>query len=90
MDTKDLIPYTNYLCLEPVKVEQVLVGDTGSLQTFGKVLAVGADVEHTEVGDYVAFELWDLKDFSKDEKKYYFVQEDKAICKLPVSWFVAP
>lgn len=77
-------PYTDYLCLEPVEKKDGPVADTGNLQTFGKVIAIGPNVTSTKVGDYVAFELWDLKDFTIDEKKYYFVREAEAICLIQV------
>ncbi len=88
MEANKLIPYSDYLCLEPVERKQVLVAETGNLQTFGKVIAVGKEVVDTVVGDYVAFELWDLRDFTVNDKKYYFVKEQEAICKIPVSEFL--
>lgn len=87
----NIIPYEDYLCVQPVAKKQVLVSDSGNLQTFGKVLSTGEEVKHTKVGDYVAFELWDLKDFSINEEKYYFVKECEVICKviLPEAGVVA-
>lgn len=77
-----IIPYTNYLCIQPVERKQVLIADSGTLQTFGKVIAVGEQVEKTKVDDIVAFEMWDLKDIVIDDQKHYFIKEDQAICKL--------
>lgn len=82
MDATKIIPYNDYLCLEPVAKQQILVADAGSLQTFGKVIAIGKDVVDTKVGDMMAFELWDLRDFEIEGKKYYFVKEQDAICKI--------
>lgn len=81
----NITPYTNYLCLEPVEKKQILIAETGNLQTFGKVIAIGNQVVDTKIGEYVAFELWDLKDFTIDDKKYYFVAEDQAVCKFTLS-----
>lgn len=70
------------MALQPIEKEQVLVSDTGNLQTFGKVLAIGKDVTDTNVGDLVAFELWDLRDFSINDTKNYFIKESESICKI--------
>lgn len=82
MNPSNIVPYSDYMLIEPVEKTQVLVSDTGSLQTFGKVVAIGKEVSETKVGDHVAFELWDLKDFSINDKKNYFVKESEVICKL--------
>lgn len=81
-----LIPYTNELCIEPVKKEQILVSDQGNLQTYGEVIAAGPEVENTKVGDYVAFEIWDDRAIDINDKRYHFIKEDKAITKIPTSW----
>lgn len=83
MESKiNIVPYGEYLAIEPVTREQVLVSDSGNLQTFGKVTAIGKDVTDTNIGDYVAFELWDLRSFDIEESKYYFVKESEIICKI--------
>jgi len=86
----DVKPYFEYVLLEPVEKKQILVSDTSKLETYGKVVAVGPEVTNTAVGDYVAFELWDVKDCSINDKKLYTVQESRLILKIPVSWVVAP
>lgn len=88
MNEEFLIPYTNELCIEPVKKEQLIVTDTGNLQTYGKVLATGDEVLKTKVGDYIAFEVWDDRTVDIHDKRYHFVKEDKAICKIPLSFIM--
>lgn len=83
-------PYFEYVLVEPVMKEDIVLADTGKLETFGKVVAVGPEVTNTKIGDYVAFELWDIKDCSINAKKLYSVQESRLILKIPVSWVVAP
>ena len=79
-----IIPYTDYLFIEPEEKKQILVAETGNLQTVGKVIAIGKDVVDTKIGDIVVFEIWDLKDFAYNDKKYYCVAESQAICKIEV------
>lgn len=78
----EIIPYGEYLYVEPVEKGQVLVSERATLQTYGKVLEIGDEVKRTGVGDVVAFELWDLCNFSLDGKEKYFVKESNVICKL--------
>lgn len=82
-------PYQDYLLIEPVEKKQVLVAETGKLETFGKVINKGKGVVETKIGDYVAFELWDVKDCSINGKKLYAVPESRLILKIPMSWVVA-
>ncbi len=86
MDISQAQPYFEYVLIEPIEKKQVLVADTAKLETFGKVVSVGPEVQHTKVGDYVAFELWDVKDCSVNDKKLYTVQESRLIIKLPSTW----
>jgi len=76
------IPYTDYLYIKPCERKQILVSDTGRLETYGEVLAIGDEVRNTKVGDFVAFELWDKAEFQVGEETYHFVKEKDAICKL--------
>ncbi len=83
-------PYFDYVLIEPVEVKQVLISDTKKIETFGKVLSVGKDVRDTKVGDVVAFEMWDVKDCSINEKKLYLVQESRLIFKFDLSVGLVP
>lgn len=83
-------PYFEYVLIEPVEKKQILVSDNSKLETYGKVVAIGKEVTETNIGDYVAFELWDVKDCSVNDKKLYSVQESKLILKIPMHWVVAP
>lgn len=79
-------PYGDFLYIEPLENKQVL---GNALKTIGKVLAKGTMAESTEIGDYVAFELWDKPEFTlKDGKTCHFVREKDLICKVPESWVV--
>lgn len=82
----DVVPYFEYVLVEPVAKKQVLVKDTDRLETYGKVVAIGKDVTDTKIGEYVAFELWDVKDCSINGKKLYSVSEARLILKIPVSY----
>lgn len=77
--------YFDNCVIEPVEKKQILVTDNGRLETYGKVVVVGPDVKHTHVGDYIAFELWDVRDCSLNDKKLYVVSEQRFILKIPVS-----
>lgn len=85
------LPYFEYVLIEPVEKKQIIIAEKAKLETFGKVVAIGPDVSsNTNIGDYVAFEMWDVKDCSINEKKLYLVQESRLILKIPMSWVVAP
>lgn len=88
MDNNELpIPYTDFLYVIPVEKKQILVGDRGTLQTYGKILAKGPEAINTELGDYVAFELWDKAEFQLANGKIcHLVREKDMLCKLPASW----
>ena len=81
------IPFTDYIYLKPVKKQKILVNEQSTLYTFGEVLAIGDEVKHTKVGEYVAFELWDKPEFELlNGEVCHFVREKDAVCKLPESW----
>ncbi len=80
----EITPYFTYVLVEPVEKKQVLVSDTARLETYAKVVAIGPDVTQTKVGDYVAFEMWDVKDCSINGTKLYTVAEERLILKVPV------
>lgn len=82
MKINKIIPLNGHLYIEPVAKHQVLVSDIGRLETFGKVIAIPEDESEIQVGDYVAFELWDVKDVSQGDKKYYMVKAYEIICKV--------
>lgn len=80
------IPYTDYLYIKPSERKQVLVSEKKTLQTYGEVIAVGPEAKSTQVGDVVAFELWDKPEFElQDGTVCHFVRERDAICKLDLS-----
>lgn len=102
MKIEEIIPLNGHLYIEPVEKKQILVADTGRLETFGKVIAMANDLQKfvtqdvvggtytthgtdIQIGDYVAFELWDVKDISTNEKKYYLIRAEEIICKVRMS-----
>lgn len=84
-------PYFDELLIEIVERNSVLLGSEGNKFTIGKVVAKGWDVQHTEIDEYVAFELWDLKEspIPINDSKAFFVPEAKIICQLDVSLILA-
>lgn len=86
MIIKQIIPLNGHIYVEPVEKKQLLVADTGRLENFGKVIAVSNSMMEQDygvkVGDYVAFEMWDIKDLSTNDKKYYLIKAEEVICKL--------
>lgn len=78
------IPYGDYMFIEPVEEVGIL---RKTLNSYAKVLAIGEEVKHTKVGEYVAYEKWDKPEFlKKDETVAHFLRESEAICKLPDTW----
>jgi len=100
MEIEQIIPLNGHVYIEPVERKQVLVSDSAHLETFGKVVAVADDLTvvsdatsigicsvkqpDIKVGDYVAFEMWDVKDISTADKKYFLIKADEIICKVTV------
>ena len=91
MIIKQIIPLNGHIYVEPVERKQLLVADTGRLENFGKVIAIsepkefdinGQPICDVKVGDYVAFEMWDIKDLSTNDKKYFLIKAEEVICKL--------
>lgn len=83
-------PYTDYLYIKPVEKKQTLVTQRRSLFEVGEVVVVGPEAKNTKVGDYVAYEHWDMPDIEgMDGNLYCFIREKDAICKLVVQKQVA-
>lgn len=78
---KILSCYRDFLYVEPVAINVPL--GAPQLNTFAKVLAIGPDVKNTQVGEYVAFELWDKPEVpDQDNKAFHFVKESDVIAKV--------
>ncbi len=84
-------PFGNRILVKPVVKEQVLVSDDGTLNEYGEVVGVGADVGRhwhpifrflgikrgnaIKVGDKIGFSVFGIEKLVIDEDKYYFIQE---------------
>lgn len=69
-------PYGRNILVEPVEKNQILSADNRPLCEYGKVVAVGDDVEWVEVGDTIGYTVWGVNHLEIDGKRYYFVPED--------------
>ncbi len=69
-------PFGNRILVKPVERAQVLVGDEGTLNEYGEVVAIGKDVKEINVGDKVGFSVFGVEKLIIDDSKYYFLQED--------------
>lgn len=74
-------PYSDFVQIEPIERKQIL---GNQLCTVGKVIAKGPVAVSTEIGDMVAFELWDKPEFQlPNEKVVHFVREKDLVAKIP-------
>lgn len=73
-------PLFNDILIEPVEKKDVLVMDgEQKFFTYGKVIAIGDEVQKIKVGDYIGFAIWGLMHNEIGGKRYYFVPEMKGI-----------
>ena len=68
--------FGDQILIEPISKKQILVGDTGTLCEYGKVVSVGPDVKSVKIGDTIGHTVWGVNHLEIDGKKYYFVRED--------------
>lgn len=69
-------PFGNRILVKPVEKAQVLVGDDGTLNEYGEVIAIGPTVSHIKVGDKIGFSVFGVEKLIIEDEKYYFLQED--------------
>lgn len=74
--TNNIKPYGNNIIVKPIEKEQIIVGDSKSLQQYGTVIAVGSDVKDIEVGQTAFYTVWGLKDVEYEGEKVYFMPCD--------------
>lgn len=67
-----ITPFGNQILVEPVENKQLL---GSSLCEYGKVIAIGQDVERVKVGDTIGYLVWGINHLEIDGKKHYFVLE---------------
>lgn len=76
------------MVVECVEKKEEYVTDERKFNLYGKVIAVGKDVEEVKVGDYIGFSQWGLTHLDINGKRYHFVPETKGIglVGVPASW----
>ncbi len=72
----DIKPFGNQILIEPIKKEQILVSDNNTLCEYGKVVAIGDEVEKIKVGDIIGHTVWGVNSLDINNERYYFIPED--------------
>ena len=67
-------PLGNNIYYEPTKEERP-IGDA-SLCEYGKVLAIGKDVQEIKVGDTIIFTKWGVNEIEINGQKHFVINED--------------
>lgn len=70
-----LLPFGDYLLIEPVPKSQVLVSDDEILCNYGTVIAVGSKADKELVGKAVGYEVWGVKTIEIGDKKHYLISQ---------------
>jgi len=68
-------PFGKNILIEPVVRDTVLVSNEGSLCEYGKVVAIGDEVQKIKVGDSLGFLVWGIQKLEVEDKTYYFLPE---------------
>ncbi len=68
-------PFGINILIEPFKKKEIAVGEDGTLNEYGKVLAIGKDVKYIAVGDVVGFTVWGIQKLMVDDEVFYLVPE---------------
>lgn len=69
-------PFGNRILVKPAEKAHILVGDDGTLNEYGEVIAIGPDVVTVSVGQKIGFSVFGIEKLIIEDEKYYFVQED--------------
>lgn len=72
---KNIKPFGKNILIEPEERKTVLAMDQGSLCEYGRIVAIGNDVQTLRVGETVGFLVWGISKLEIDEKTYYFLPE---------------
>lgn len=68
-------PFGKNILISPTAKTQVLLSEQGSLCEYGKVIAIGDEVQKVKVGDVVGFVVWGIQKLEVDDSTYYFIPE---------------
>ena len=68
-------PFGNNILIEPAAKKQVLVSEQGALCEYGKVVAVGDEVQKVQVGETLGFLVWGINKLEVEGVTYYFLPE---------------
>ena len=70
-----LLPFGDYLLIEPIEKEQVLVSDEEILCTYGKCIATGEKADKNLEGKILGYEVWGVKTIEIGDKKHYLISQ---------------
>ena len=68
-------PFGKNILIEPVVRKTVVVASEGTLCEYGKVIAIGDEVQKIKVGDNLGFLVWGIQKLEVEDKTYYFLPE---------------
>lgn len=88
MNSEQLRPFFNLMVVECVEKKEAYITDEQKFNLYGKVLAVGPDVQQVKEGDYIGFSQWGLTHLDINGKRHFFVPETKGIglVGIPAGW----
>lgn len=70
-----IIPFGDYLLIEPIEKEQVLVSDEEIFCTYGKVIGLGEKANEKLLGKTVGYEIWGVKSIEIGARKHYLISQ---------------
>lgn len=76
-------PFGKQILIQPIK-EQAILGEVSC--RYGKVQAIGDEVEKIKVGEVIAYEAYGLKELTVGKEELVFISEDSdfLLCVLEI------
>ena len=68
-------PFGTRIQIEPLEKKELLITSEKNLTEIGKIVAVGFDTIHSQVGDVIMFTSWGVDKVEYEGKSYYFLLE---------------
>jgi co-chaperonin GroES (HSP10) len=68
-------PFGDRILVKPIEHKTILVGDDGTLNEYGEVIAIGDAVKKINIGDKIGFSVFGIEKLVIEEEKFYFLQE---------------